>query len=103
MSPLMFLTRTWHRCLGSQGHSEKTIGPAWASKAKLPAKAASLAQMSWIDNLTSGPIWPGSNCPNGNGGLELRLLKNWQHLILGAGLADYGLTRNTVSATILSP
>jgi hypothetical protein len=99
----MFLTRTGHRCLGSQGHSEKTIGPAWASKAKLPAKAASLAQMAWIDKLTPGRILPYSNCSNGNGGLELRLKKKWQHLFAGAGLADSRLVRNTETETNLSP
>jgi len=51
----MFLTKTGHRCLAPQGHSEKTIGPARASKAKLPAKAASLAQMSWIDKMADLP------------------------------------------------
>jgi hypothetical protein len=47
----MFLTSKRASLPGSQGHSEKTIGPAWAAKAKLPAKAISLAQMSWIDIL----------------------------------------------------
>ena len=59
MFPLMVLTKPGHRCPASQGHSEKTIGPARASKPNLPAKASIPSQPPRFD-IVAGVSAPGS-------------------------------------------